>query len=83
MEKFDEKEKKTVYDKDFYDSHINFSYRTLSEYDISPGIRCKFNTMLRRLGRKKFYNALDVGCSGNSFIHFIDLWFVLIFYWQT
>lgn len=58
---------------DFYDAHTNFSGRTLSEYDISPGIMAKFNTIIEHIGEtKKFYRALDVGCSGNSFIHFLE-----------
>lgn len=56
----------------FYDEHTNFSGRTLSEYNISPGIMAKFNTILEHIGKsKKFYRTLDVGCSGNSFIHFL------------
>jgi len=55
----------------FYDEHLNFSGRRLTEYNISPGIKCKFDTILKRIGAKKFNIALDVGCSGNSLIHFI------------
>ena len=57
--------------KDFYDSHSNFAGRTLMEYDLSPGTRAKFDTILKRVGKRRFSTALDVGCSGNSFIHFI------------
>lgn len=58
--------------KEFYDSHTNFSGRTLTEYNISPGIKCKFDTIKKRLGGRVFNRALDIGCSGNSFIHFLD-----------
>jgi ubiquinone/menaquinone biosynthesis C-methylase UbiE len=58
-------------EKAFYDKHTNFAGRTLSEYEISPGTRCKFDTILDRLANRPFQRALDVGCSGNSFIHFL------------
>jgi len=57
--------------KQFYDQHSNFANRRLTEYNISPGIKCKFDTIKARLGNRKFNLALDVGCSGNSFIHFL------------
>ena len=58
--------------KKFYDQHLNFSFRSLSEYFISPGIRCKFDLLREHLHRKlRFYNALDLGCSGNSFLYFL------------
>ncbi len=58
--------------KEFYDSHMNFAGRTLSEYYISPGIHTKFNTIMERLDHLEFYRALDVGCSGNSILAFMD-----------
>lgn len=58
--------------KKFYDEHKNFSGRTLTEYLISPGIRCKFDILKKKLDRMKFYNGIDLGCSGNSFIYFLD-----------
>lgn len=57
--------------KDFYDKHSNFTGRTLMEYDLSPGTRAKFDAILQRVKNRKFSTALDVGCSGNSFIHFL------------
>lgn len=57
--------------KAFYDGHSNFAERTLSEYDLSPGTRTKFDTIIARLGKRSFTTALDVGCSGNSFIHLL------------
>ncbi|MBN1216347.1 MAG: class I SAM-dependent methyltransferase [Candidatus Lokiarchaeota archaeon] len=58
--------------KQFYDNHSNFSSRKLSEYDISPGIKCKFDILVRILEKnKKFKNCLDIGCSGNSFLYFL------------
>lgn len=57
--------------KQFYDQHSNFANRRLTEYNISPGIKCKFDTIKARLGLRKFDVALDIGCSGNSFIHFL------------
>ena len=56
---------------DFYDKHSNFVNRTLIEYQISPGIKCKFDRILQSIKNSQFYNALDIGCSGNSFIHFL------------
>jgi len=59
--------------KDFYDKHRNFSCRTLTEYDISPGIKCKFDILKANLNTKKlFSNALDLGSSGNSFLFFLE-----------
>jgi SAM-dependent methyltransferase len=59
--------------KAFYDEHMNFAGRTLTEYCISPGIKCKFDTIIKRLGRKhRFPVALDVGCSGNSILCFME-----------
>ena len=59
--------------KDFYDKHQNFSLRTLSEYNISPGIKCKFDILKKNIGNKiSFNSALDIGCSGNSFLYFLD-----------
>lgn len=58
--------------KKFYDKHINFSFRSLSEYFISPGIRCKFDILQDHIDPKlRFNNALDLGCSGNSFLYFL------------
>ncbi|KKN05704.1 hypothetical protein LCGC14_1084690 [marine sediment metagenome] len=59
--------------KDFYDKHKNFSNRTLSEYFISPGIRCKFDLIKENLGSSRiFQNGIDLGASGNSFLYFLD-----------
>jgi len=59
--------------KKFYDAHKNFSFRTLSEYYISPGIRCKFDLLKANIGSKiKINNGIDLGCSGNSFLYFLD-----------
>ncbi|MFX1279693.1 MAG: class I SAM-dependent methyltransferase [Promethearchaeota archaeon] len=59
--------------KDFYDKHKNFSYRTLTEYNISPGIKCKFDLLKANINIKKTYNhGIDLGCSGNSFLYFLD-----------
>lgn len=58
--------------KDFYDKHKNFSYRTLSEYYISPGIRCKFDLMKDNIKTKRvFLRGIDLGSSGNSFLNFL------------
>lgn len=58
--------------KKFYDAHKNFACRTLSEYYISPGIRCKFDLLKANIGpRIKIINGIDLGCSGNSFLHFL------------
>lgn len=56
---------------EFYDNHSNFVNRTLIEYQISPGIKCKFDRILQSIKNSQFYKALDIGCSGNSFIHFL------------
>jgi SAM-dependent methyltransferase len=59
--------------KNFYDNHRNFSARDLSEYYISPGIKCKFDLILEKLGSsREFYNAIDLGCSGNSILYFFN-----------
>ena len=59
--------------KDFYDKHKNFSSRTLIEYYISPGIRCKFDLLKTHINTNKIYNyGIDLGSSGNSFLFFLD-----------
>ena len=59
--------------KKFYDSHRNFSLRNLSEYHISPGIKCKFDLIWNEFGSSvRFYNAVDLGCSGNSILYFFN-----------
>ena len=59
--------------KDFYDKHRNFSCRTLTEYNISPGIKCKFDILKENLNTKKLFdNALDLGSSGNSFLFLLE-----------
>lgn len=58
--------------KKFYDQHLNFSFRSLSEYFISPGIKCKFDLLREHFDPNlRFNNALDLGCSGNSFLYFL------------
>ena len=57
----------------FYDAHTNFSSRSLLEYEISPGIKCKFDIILYNLNRfQKYNNGLDLGCSGNSFLYSLE-----------
>ena len=59
--------------KNFYDDHRNFSARDLSEYHISPGIKCKFDLIWEKLvNPRSFYNAIDLGCSGNSILYFFN-----------
>ncbi|MHA1745039.1 MAG: class I SAM-dependent methyltransferase [Promethearchaeota archaeon] len=58
--------------KSFYDHHQNFANRTLVDYHISPGTTAKYSLIKEHLGKQPFHSALDVGCSGNSFIHFLD-----------
>ncbi|MFO8018155.1 MAG: methyltransferase domain-containing protein [Promethearchaeia archaeon] len=58
--------------KTFYEQHLNFAGRTMIEYFISPGIKCKFDMIKNVLDKKRFHNALDLGCSGNSILHFLD-----------
>lgn len=58
--------------KRFYEDHRNFSWRTVSEYLISPGIRCKFDLLKDHLSSRTFRNGIDLGCSGNSFIYFLE-----------
>jgi len=59
--------------KDFYDKHKNFSSRTLIEYCISPGIKCKFDLLKEQIDTKKKYNyGIDLGSSGNSFLFFLE-----------
>ncbi len=57
----------------FYDKHKNFSFRTLSEYYLSPGIRCKFDLLKDNLDNKRdFLCGIDLGSSGNSILSFLD-----------
>lgn len=57
----------------FYEDHKNFSYRTLHEYYISPGIKCKFDLLKDHISTKlSFKNGIDLGCSGNSFLYFLE-----------
>jgi len=59
--------------KDFYDKHLNFSGRTITEYNISPGIKCKFDLLKANLNtRRLFNNTLDLGSSGNSFLFMLE-----------
>jgi len=59
--------------KRFYDLHRNYTLRTPLEYFISPGIRCKFDLIKKNIGSKRnFFRGLDLGCSGNSFLLFLD-----------
>lgn len=59
--------------KKFYDAHKNFAHRTFLEYNISPGIKCKFDIIVEKIAsRGMFCNALDLGCSGNSILYFCD-----------
>ncbi|MFX1393363.1 MAG: class I SAM-dependent methyltransferase [Promethearchaeota archaeon] len=59
--------------KRFYEAHKNFSCRTISEYFISPGIKCKFDLLRTNIGSKiKFKNGIDLGSSGNSFLYFLN-----------
>jgi len=59
--------------KDFYDKHRNFSFRTLSEYYLSPGIRCKFDLLKGNIGsNRRFLRGIDLGSSGNSILPFLD-----------
>ncbi|TFG24878.1 MAG: class I SAM-dependent methyltransferase [Promethearchaeota archaeon] len=59
--------------KNFYDNHKNFACRNLLEYKLSPGIKCKFDLIWDKLGRQEdFFNALDLGCSGNSILHIFN-----------
>ncbi len=59
--------------KDFYNKHKNFSFRTLSEYYLSPGIRCKFDILKDNLNSKRiFLCGIDLGSSGNSILYFLD-----------
>jgi SAM-dependent methyltransferase len=58
--------------KDFYEKHKNFSFRTLSEYYLSPGIKCKFDTIKFYIGnRREFSSGIDLGSSGNSILPFL------------
>lgn len=57
--------------KQFYDKQREFTARTLSEYNISPGTRAKFDIIKMYLQNKRFHSALDLGCSGNSVLHYL------------
>jgi SAM-dependent methyltransferase len=62
-----------VIDKEFYEQHKNFILRTAYDYNLSPGIRCKFDLILKNLNvQKRFSNALELGCSGDSFLLFYN-----------
>ncbi|MHA1375703.1 MAG: class I SAM-dependent methyltransferase [Promethearchaeota archaeon] len=58
--------------KDFYEKHRNFSFRNASDYYISPGIQCKFDLIIENLKNFQGLKALDLGCSGNSFLDLFD-----------
>ena len=59
--------------KTFYDKHLNFSKRTELDYFISPGIKLKFDLIIARLKNiKKFNTGIDLGCSGDSILSFIN-----------
>ncbi len=59
--------------KEFYEKHKNFSFRTLSEYFLSPGIQCKFDILKDNLkNKRKFLRGIDIGSSGNSILSFLD-----------
>lgn len=59
--------------KNFYDKQKNFSFRTLSEYYLSPGIRCKFDILKEYISNKRrFSHGIDLGSSGNSILSFLD-----------
>ena len=58
--------------KDFYEKHRNFSFRNASDYYISPGIQCKFDLIIENLKNFQILKALDLGCSGNSFLDLFD-----------
>ena len=59
--------------KTFYDKHLNFSKRTEIDYFISPGIKSKFDLIIAHLKNvKKFNTGIDLGCSGDSILSFIN-----------
>lgn len=59
--------------KTFYDKHLNFSKRTEIDYFISPGIKSKFDLIIDRLKNvKKLNTGVDLGCSGDSILSFIN-----------
>lgn len=59
--------------KDFYEKHRNFSERTITEYYISPGIRCKFDIIKDLVDKLEIKgNMIDLGASGNSILYFLD-----------
>ncbi|MBN1800457.1 MAG: class I SAM-dependent methyltransferase [Candidatus Lokiarchaeota archaeon] len=57
----------------FYEKHKNFSDRRLTEYYLSPGIRCKFDLLRKHIKKFRHFSAgVDLGCSGNSFLYFTN-----------
>jgi SAM-dependent methyltransferase len=59
--------------KKFYEEHKNFSHRTIDEYFLSPGIKCKFELLKEHLNlSKNFKIAIDIGCSGSSFLYLFN-----------
>lgn len=59
--------------KQFYENQKSFSYRTKTEYYISPGIKCKYDIIKDYIRSKnKFVNGIDLGCSGNSLFFFLE-----------
>ncbi len=59
--------------RDFYEKHKNFSFRSLTDYYISPGIKCKFDLLKENIKTKRnFKYGIDLGSSGNSFLLFIE-----------
>ena len=59
--------------KHFYDDHKNFADRRVSEYFLSPGIRCKFDLLKKNVDKKRnFKIGVDLGSSGNSILYYLD-----------
>lgn len=59
--------------REFYEKHRNFACRSSSEYHLSPGIQCKFDIIKEYIGKRRhFRNGLDLGCSGNSILYFLN-----------
>src|SRR4030042_1837006 len=73
----------------FYETSGYYGKASVSEHLVNPGIRAKFDTLLRQLvrkGRTSYTVSLDIGCGGSPFTRlvacaqriFVDLSFVAL-----
>jgi len=78
-----------AYNSGFYETSGYYGKASLAEHLVNPGIRAKFDTLLRQLAlkaRTSFTTSLDIGCGGSPFTRlvvcaqriYVDLSFVAL-----